>query len=36
VRDPGGLKRGIVVVRADARDQLSSYFEPDACVREGS
>lgn len=35
LRDPSGLKRGIVVVRAASRSLLDTYFEPDAYVREG-
>ncbi|ALT78617.1 hypothetical protein [Paucibacter sp. KCTC 42545] len=35
LRDPSGLKRGIVLVRAASREQLQSYFEPDEYVREG-
>jgi uncharacterized protein YciI len=35
LRDPSGLKRGIVVVRAESPDMLASYFQPDAYVREG-
>jgi len=33
--DPARLKRGIVVVRAGSRDELTGYFQPDDYVREG-
>lgn len=33
--DPSGFKRGIVTVRANSREELMGYFEPDAYVREG-
>ncbi|WP_137732417.1 YciI family protein [Pseudaquabacterium pictum] len=33
--DPGGPRRGIVVVRADSLAMLTGYFEPDTYVREG-
>lgn len=35
MRDPSGVKRGIVVVKASSMDQLMSYFQPDEYVREG-
>ena len=35
LRDPAGLKRGIVVVSAASREQLIGYFQPDDYVREG-
>lgn len=35
LRDPGGIKRGIVVVRAASRDDLVHMFQPDEYVREG-
>lgn len=35
LRDPTGVKRGIVTVQARHRDELMSYFQPDAYVREG-
>ena len=35
MRDPAGLKRGIVIVQADSREELTSYFQPDDYVREG-
>ncbi|XHS79124.1 hypothetical protein ACFJGW_03920 [Burkholderiaceae bacterium UC74_6] len=35
MRDPSGLKRGIVVVKAATRDELMSYFQPDEFVRDG-
>ncbi len=35
MRDPGGLKRGFVAVRANSFDELRSYFQPDDYVREG-
>jgi uncharacterized protein YciI len=33
--DPSKLKRGIVVVKANTRDEYVSYFQPDDYVREG-
>jgi uncharacterized protein YciI len=33
--DPTGFKRGIVTVRANTRDELQGYFEPDAYVKLG-
>lgn len=35
LRDPGRLKRGIVLARAASREELQSYFQPDEYVREG-
>lgn len=35
MRDPSGIKRGIVVVRAGSLDELRSYFTPDDYVRLG-
>ncbi len=35
LRDPSGVKRGIVVVRARTMEELRSYFEPDDYVRLG-
>lgn len=35
LRDPAGVKRGIVVVRADSNAELQSYFQADDYVREG-
>jgi uncharacterized protein YciI len=35
LRDPSGLKRGIVVVKANGRDELSVHFQPDEYVRDG-
>jgi uncharacterized protein YciI len=35
MRDPAGVKRGMVVVKAPARATLSTYFQPDEYVREG-
>ena len=35
MRDPAGLKRGIVVLKAATREQLQDYFQPDEYVREG-
>lgn len=35
LRDPAGLKRGIVVVTAPTRDVMASYFTPDTYVTEG-
>lgn len=35
LRDPGGVKRGIVTVRAASADELRGLFEPDEYVREG-
>lgn len=35
LRDPGGLKRGIVTVRAATMDELRGMFTPDEYVREG-
>jgi len=35
LRDPAGLKRGIVVVRAASREELQGYFQPDDYVRDG-
>jgi hypothetical protein len=35
MRDPAGLKRGIVVVKAASMDELLGYFQPDEYVREG-
>jgi uncharacterized protein YciI len=35
LRDPSTLKRGIVVVQARSREELTSYFQPDQYVREG-
>jgi len=35
LRDPTGVKRGIVVVRAASRAELLGYFDPDEYVREG-
>jgi len=35
MRDPSGLKRGIVVVKASSREELMGYFQPDEFVREG-
>jgi uncharacterized protein YciI len=33
--DPSKLKRGIVVVKANTREEYVSYFQPDDYVREG-
>jgi len=33
--DPSGKKRGIVVVKADSKEELLTYFQPDDYVREG-
>ena len=35
LRDPARKKRGIVVVKAQSRAQLLTYFQPDDYVREG-
>jgi uncharacterized protein YciI len=35
LRDPSGLKRGIVVVKANGRDELGTLFQPDEYVRDG-
>lgn len=35
LRDPAGVKRGIVVVRAASRTELAGFFEPDEYVRDG-
>ena len=35
LRDPSGVKRGIVVVKAPDRATLDAYFQPDEYVREG-
>ncbi|MDM4766920.1 hypothetical protein [Pelomonas sp. SE-A7] len=35
MRDPARLKRGIVVCRAETREALQDYFQPDEYVREG-
>jgi uncharacterized protein YciI len=35
LRDPSGLKRGIVVVKANGRDELSTLFQPDEYVHDG-
>jgi uncharacterized protein YciI len=35
LRDPSGLKRGIVVVKANERDELGTLFQPDEYVRDG-
>ena len=35
MRDPAGIKRGIVVVRADSAAEVQGYFGPDEYVREG-
>ncbi|MBC7939339.1 MAG: hypothetical protein H7Z19_06165 [Chitinophagaceae bacterium] len=35
LRDPSRVKRGIVVVKAASREELLSYFQPDAYVRDG-
>ena len=35
LQDPTGLKRGIVIVNAPSRDELTSYFQPDEYVRDG-
>ena len=35
MRDPAGLKRGFVAVRANSLDELRGYFQPDDYVREG-
>jgi uncharacterized protein YciI len=35
MRDPAGMKRGIVTVRASDLDELRGYFQPDEYVREG-
>jgi uncharacterized protein YciI len=35
LRDPSGVKRGIVVVKAPDRATLDTYFQPDEYVREG-
>jgi len=35
MRDPSGLKRGIVVVKAASREELMGYFQPDEFVRDG-
>lgn len=35
LHDPAGTKRGIVVARADTKEQLLTYFEPDQYVRQG-
>jgi uncharacterized protein YciI len=33
--DPSKKKRGIVVVKADSKEELTTYFEPDQYVRDG-
>lgn len=35
LRDPSGVKRGIVIVKATDRAELAGFFEPDEYVREG-
>jgi uncharacterized protein YciI len=35
LRDPSGFQRGMVVVKANTRDELLSYFQPDEYVRDG-
>jgi len=35
LRDPSGKKRGIVVVKAESKAELLTYFQPDDYVREG-
>lgn len=35
LRDPAGIQRGIVVVRAASMDELRGHFQPDDYVREG-
>lgn len=35
LKDPSGKKRGIVVVKADSKEELLTYFQPDDYVREG-
>jgi uncharacterized protein YciI len=35
LRDPSGLKRGIVMVKANGRDELTVLFQPDEYVRGG-
>lgn len=35
LRDPGRVKRGIVVAKAASREALQRYFDPDEYVREG-
>jgi uncharacterized protein YciI len=35
LRDPSGLKRGIVVAKAGSRDELAGYFQADEYVRDG-
>lgn len=35
MRDPVGLKRGMVTVRATTRAELQGFFQPDDYVREG-
>jgi len=35
LRDPSGVKRGIVVVKAASRAELAGFFEPDEYVRDG-
>lgn len=35
LRDPARTKRGIVVVKAESRAELLTYFQPDDYVREG-
>lgn len=35
IADPSKLKRGIVVVKANTREEYVSYFQPDDYVREG-
>ncbi len=35
MRDPAGVKRGIVVVRAETAAEVQGYFGPDEYVREG-
>lgn len=35
MRDPAGVKRGIVTVRATSLEELRGYFQPDEYVREG-
>jgi uncharacterized protein YciI len=35
LQDPGGQKRGIVVVRANSKEDVFRYFAPDEYVRDG-
>ena len=35
LQDPSGLKRGIVIVKAQTKEELITYFQPDEYVRDG-